>query len=95
MPQQGQDAIIEFIPVGSVMRVTAMDPETLTEVTIVGPLTHSQELLRRTVLAKLAYVMNRQSGKAAPSPHPAGQPKPSAMLDVQVYGPNGALRKIR
>jgi len=42
---------------------TAMDPETLTEVSVVGPAVNSQEQLRRTVLAKLEYVLAKNAGK--------------------------------
>ena len=37
--------------------------ERITEVTVVGPINHSQEMLKRTVLAKLDYVLAK---KAAP-----------------------------
>jgi hypothetical protein len=44
------------------MKATAMDAATLTEVTVVGPLNHSQEMLKRTVLAKLEYVLAKNAG---------------------------------
>jgi len=59
----GNEALIEFQRVGSYMKATAMDPETLTEVTVVGPAGHSQEQLRRTVLAKLEYMLAKNAGK--------------------------------
>ena len=60
----GKEALIEFQRVGMYMKATAMDPETLTEVSVVGPANHSQEQLRRTVLAKLDYVLAKKA--AAP-----------------------------
>jgi hypothetical protein len=59
----GKEALIEFQRVGTYMKATAMDPETLTEVTVVGPANNSQEQLRRTVLAKLEYVLAKNAGK--------------------------------
>ena len=38
-----------------------MDPETLTEVSVVGPATGAKEMLRRTVLAKLEYMLKRKA----------------------------------
>lgn len=58
----GREVLLEFQRVGSYMKATAMDPETMTEVSVVGPVNHSQELLRRTVLAKLEYVLARKAG---------------------------------
>lgn len=60
-----REVLLEFQRVGSYMKATAMDAATLTEVTVVSPLNHSQEMLKRTVLAKLDYVLAK---KAAPPP---------------------------
>jgi hypothetical protein len=60
-----REVLLEFQRVGSYMKATAMDAATLTEVTVVGPINHSQEMLKRTVLAKLDYVLAK---KAAASP---------------------------
>jgi hypothetical protein len=57
-----REVLLEFQRVGSYMKATAMDAATLTEVTVVGPLNHSQEMLRRTVLAKLEYVLAKNAG---------------------------------
>jgi hypothetical protein len=58
-----REVLLEFQRVGSYMKATAMDAATLTEVSVVGPVNHSQEMLRRTVLAKLEYVLARNAGK--------------------------------
>ncbi len=57
----GREVLIEMRRVGNVMKATAIDPQTLTEVSVVGPATGSQDMLRRTVVAKLAYVIKRDA----------------------------------
>ena len=54
-----REALIEFAQVGNCVKVSAMDPRTLTEVSIVGPITASREQLTRTVVKKLHYVLAR------------------------------------
>lgn len=60
-----RDVIIEFQRVGASVKVTAVDPATLVEVSIVGPAAGGEEVLRRTVLRKLDYVIarNRAAGR--------------------------------
>ena len=58
--------IIEFVTVGSALKVTAVDPETLVEVSIVGDPHASQDILERTAIAKLQYVLVKQ-GKIDPA----------------------------
>ena len=58
-----REVLLEFQRFGSYMKATAMDAATLTEVSVVGPVNHSQEMLRRTVLAKLDYVLAKKAGK--------------------------------
>lgn len=60
----GQEGyIIEFVPVGKVVKVSAMDPATLTEVSIVGPTNASRAELQSTVISKLQYVLKKRSGE--------------------------------
>jgi hypothetical protein len=54
------DVIIEFWRVGASVKVSAMEPRTLTEVSIVGPATASEEELTRIVMKKLDYVLARK-----------------------------------
>ena len=58
-----EEALIEFWPHGQSVRVTAMDPASLTEVAIVGPATASEEQLRLLALKKLSYVLEKQRQK--------------------------------
>ncbi len=56
-----KDIIIEFWRIGASVKVSAMDPKTLTEVSIVGPATASEGELTRTVLKKLEYVLAKRA----------------------------------
>lgn len=58
------EVLIEILRVGNAVKVTAMDPLTLTEATIVGSQRDSEALLKRTAVAKLIYVLKKSSGKA-------------------------------
>ncbi len=66
MAKRGE-VIIEFYRVGAFVKVSAVDTATLTEVSIVGDPACGEEALKRAVLQKLEYVLERQR-KAAPAP---------------------------
>ncbi|MFZ4541416.1 MAG: DUF6898 family protein [Rickettsiales bacterium] len=51
--------IVEMIPQGRYVRVTAIDPETGTEAVIVGDASQPQQVLKNTAIRKLNYLMNR------------------------------------
>jgi hypothetical protein len=55
--------IIEFTQIGASVKVTAVDPRTLTEVSIVGGAQYSQEFLTRQVVKKLEYVLAKRDQK--------------------------------
>lgn len=57
--------IYEFVQIGSALKVTAVDPDTMTEVSIVGDPAASQDALERTALRKLQYVLAKR-GKTDP-----------------------------
>ena len=52
--------IVEFINVGRQVKVSAVDPETGVEVSIVGPADAGRELLTRNAVRKLEYVLSKQ-----------------------------------
>lgn len=52
-----ESIIIEFHRIGGSVKVSAMDPSTLTEVSIVGPANAGEEILKRNVLKKLEFVL--------------------------------------
>jgi hypothetical protein len=58
-------AILEFVRVGPLIRVNAIEPASLTEVVLQGPAAAGEAVLRRAVLQKLAYVLERR--RSAPA----------------------------
>jgi hypothetical protein len=52
-----------MIPQGNFMKVTAMDQQTLTEVSIVGDPSKDQDELKRLAAQKLRYVLERDRPK--------------------------------
>lgn len=63
-PMSGTDNyIIEFTQVGGSVKVTAVDPKTMTEVSIVGGPQYSQEFLTRQAVKKLEYVLSKRGEK--------------------------------
>jgi hypothetical protein len=52
--------IFEFIPIGAYMKVTAMDEDTLTEVTIQGPVHAPEAVLKAQALKRLDYVLKKK-----------------------------------
>lgn len=57
--------LVEMIPQGNFMKVTAMDQRTLTEVSIVGDASKDQDELKRLAAQKLRYVLDRDKPKRA------------------------------
>ncbi len=51
--------IVEFVQVGNSVKVTACDPVTLTEVSIVGSPSASRDDLSALAIRKLHYVLDR------------------------------------
>ena len=60
-----RSVIIEFYPVGAYVKVSAIDPVTLTEVSIVGDPHAGEATLKREAMRRLEYVLARQ--KRAPA----------------------------
>jgi hypothetical protein len=54
------DIIIEFNRVGAYVKVTAVDPVSLMEASIVGPASSSPEILKRTAVQKLMYLLSKR-----------------------------------
>lgn len=57
---KGREVIIEFLPLGNVVRVSAMDTQTLTEIAIQGPLSTPQNILKNNALKRLEYVLKKK-----------------------------------
>ncbi|MBI1328038.1 MAG: hypothetical protein GC136_10410 [Alphaproteobacteria bacterium] len=55
-----REIYLEFIPMGSYVKVTAFDVQSLTEVSIQGPSTASEEVLRQNAMKRLEYVLRKK-----------------------------------
>ncbi len=62
-----EGVIIEFQRIGASVKVSAIGPETLTEVSIAGPASTGEEALTRAVMQKLAYVLEKKRGRDSSS----------------------------
>jgi hypothetical protein len=51
---------LEFHVIGHMVKVSAIDSKTLTEVSIVGSARESKEVLKTTAIRKLHYVMEKK-----------------------------------
>ena len=60
-----REALFEFHQVGSYMKVSALDPETGIEVSILGPANASEYVLRSNALRKLDAAMRKTEGEKA------------------------------
>ncbi|USG60092.1 hypothetical protein NBZ79_13000 [Sneathiella marina] len=74
-----KEYIVEFEQHGASVKVSAIDPVTMTEVSIVGPSSAGQEELSRAAVQKLLFVLNK--GKTDTSRSPAsGDPKKPGII---------------
>ena len=58
--------ILEFVRLGPLIRVSAMDEDSLTEVVLQGPAAAGEAALRRAVLRKLACALARSAPRPTP-----------------------------
>ena len=56
----GREVIIEFHPVGMYVKVSAMDTQSLTEVSIQGPANAAEATLKRNAMKRLEYVLKKK-----------------------------------
>lgn len=57
---QNREVIIEFFPIGQIVKVSAMDVASLTEISIQGPQSAGEETLKRNALKRLDYVLKKK-----------------------------------
>ena len=57
---KGREVIFEFFPIGPYMKVTAMDTASLTEISISGPKSTSEAILKANALKRLAFVLRKK-----------------------------------
>jgi hypothetical protein len=61
-PLGGRAVYIEFVPIGKQVKVSAIDPVTGVEVSIMGPTDAREEDLERIAIQKLRYRLRREAG---------------------------------
>ena len=59
-PQQGREVIFETIRLGPYMKVTAVDSETMLEVSVQGPSNARPQDLQKLAMNKLKLALERQ-----------------------------------
>ena len=52
--------LIEFVQIGGSVKVSAIDPVSLTEASIIGPASATRAELSRAAVQKLKYVLEKQ-----------------------------------
>ena len=57
---RNREVIFEFHPIGNIVRVTAMDVATMTEISIQGPAGAPEKTLKLNALKRLEYVMRKR-----------------------------------
>ncbi len=55
----GREIIFEFYPIGSYVKVSAMDVETLTEISIQCPALTPQNIMKNNAIKRLEYVLKK------------------------------------
>jgi hypothetical protein len=58
---QTRSYLVEFQAIGNAVKVTALDPVTLVEVSIQGPVSASEDELSRLAVRKLEYVLLKRA----------------------------------
>ena len=59
-PATGREVLVEFQQIGNAVKVTAMDTKSMVEVSIMGPASAGEEVLKRNVINKLNYVLSKK-----------------------------------
>ena len=55
-----REVLFEFLAVGNTVKVCAVDPDTLVEATIFGPVSAGEQALKHAALQKLRYVLTKK-----------------------------------
>lgn len=56
-PATGREVLVEFQQIGNAVKVTDMDTKSMVEVSIMGPASAGEEVLKRNVINKLNYII--------------------------------------
>jgi hypothetical protein len=57
-PRRSSEILFEFSAIGNSIKVCAVDPVTMREVSIIGPVTAGEGALKRAAVQKLRYVLD-------------------------------------
>lgn len=57
---KGREVIFEFRAVGNIMRVSAMDVATMTEIVVQCPVGAGDEVFKKNALRRLEYVLKKK-----------------------------------
>ena len=57
---KNREIIVEFFPVGQIVKVSAMDTQSLTEISIQGPASAGEKTLQTNALKRLEYVLKKK-----------------------------------
>lgn len=57
---KSREVLIEFHNIGSLVKVTAFDTESLTEISIQGPASAGETTLKNNALKRLQYVLRKK-----------------------------------
>ncbi|MDY0008635.1 MAG: hypothetical protein RBS08_02920 [Bdellovibrionales bacterium] len=57
---RSREVIFEFMPVGNIMRVSAMDTASLTEIVVQCPVTAGEAAFKKNALMRLEYVLRKK-----------------------------------
>lgn len=59
-PATGREVLVEFQQIGNAVKVTAMDTKSMVEVSIMGPATGGEDILKHNVINNLNYVLSKK-----------------------------------
>lgn len=68
----GREVIFEYVPIGASVKISAIDVETGTEVSVIGPSTASRMELERVALRKLRYMLEKKASGETEKPSGSG-----------------------
>ena len=57
---KNREVILEFIPMGGIVKVTAFDTQSMTEISIQGPKNAGETVLKQNALRRLEYVLKKK-----------------------------------
>ena len=60
-PLSNREVILEFHPIGNLVKVSAMDVKTMTEISIQGPKSAGEAILKLNALKRLEYVLKKKN----------------------------------